>query len=72
LVRLSGIRAASYGQVVTIAIEPESMDELIADCAQIPLSVRAGRGVPLAVPPAAPWTVNDACHAQVAALDEYV
>jgi hypothetical protein len=57
---------------VTIAIEPESMDELIADCAHIPLSLRATSGASLAEPAAVTWTVNDACHAQVAALDEYV
>jgi hypothetical protein len=52
--------------------EPDSIDELIADCAQIPTAVRASRtGTPL--PRLAPaWEVTDGCRAQVADLDEYV
>jgi hypothetical protein len=52
--------------------EADSIDELIADCAQIPPSVRE-------VPQHAPmprstpaWEVTDRNHAQVEALDEYV
>ncbi|SDC49629.1 hypothetical protein SAMN05216174_102345 [Actinokineospora iranica] len=48
------------------------MTELIADCASIPTALRAGpapRQQPRAV---GTWTVNEACHAQVADLDEYV
>jgi hypothetical protein len=56
---------------VTVATEPETLSELIADCALIPDSLRCETAV---VPPAAarPWTVDDTCHAQVADLDEYV
>ncbi|SFQ37046.1 hypothetical protein SAMN05421810_106330 [Amycolatopsis arida] len=52
--------------------EPETLGELIADCAEIPTDLRPG-------PPPAPrstvvepWTVDDACLAQVADLDTYV
>jgi hypothetical protein len=53
-------------------IEADSINDLIADCAQIPPSVRESRGaVPL--PSLAPaWEVTDGCRAQVEGLDEYV
>ncbi|HEU5473960.1 MAG TPA: hypothetical protein VFV67_25215 [Actinophytocola sp.] len=54
------------------APEPESMAELIADCADIPSSLRAERSY-LPLPRAAThWEVDDACLAQVQDLDEYV
>ncbi|MEU3271872.1 hypothetical protein ABZ639_13565 [Saccharomonospora sp. NPDC006951] len=54
---------------MSTATEPETMAELIEDCADIPRPSPA----PLAAPSAAqPWAVSDACHAQVADLDEYV
>nr|WP_198151764.1 hypothetical protein [Kibdelosporangium sp. MJ126-NF4]CEL18765.1 hypothetical protein [Kibdelosporangium sp. MJ126-NF4]CTQ96382.1 hypothetical protein [Kibdelosporangium sp. MJ126-NF4] len=52
--------------------EADSIDELIADCADIPPSVR--QSTP-AMPPqrhAPAWEVTDGCHAQVVDLDEYV
>jgi hypothetical protein len=53
-------------------IEADSIDELINDCAQIPLSVReTRRHAPL--PFSAPkWEVTDGCRAQVEGMDEYV
>ncbi|WP_344867979.1 hypothetical protein [Amycolatopsis ultiminotia] len=55
--------------------EPENLGELIADCAHIP-SALAARTPPVRQLPAPrtpqPWTVDDACHAQVAELDAYV
>ncbi|MET0235607.1 MAG: hypothetical protein ABW224_13260 [Kibdelosporangium sp.] len=52
--------------------EADSIDELIADCAHIPSSVRESS--PHAPSPrlAPDWEVTDGCHAQVADLDEYV
>jgi hypothetical protein len=52
--------------------EADSMDELIADCAEIPPSVRASTQAAL-LPRLAPlWEVTDGCRAQVEGLDEYV
>lgn len=50
--------------------EPDTMDELIADCAAIPSSLMAD---PAVIPRsrAAHWSVDDKCAAQVADLDEY-
>ncbi|MEC3981742.1 hypothetical protein [Amycolatopsis sp. H20-H5] len=56
---------------MSITTEPETLGELIADCASIPPSLRA-ENVPLPREAAAPWTVDDHCHAQVAELDAYV
>ncbi|PRX48515.1 hypothetical protein B0I33_104332 [Prauserella shujinwangii] len=50
--------------------EPETMAELIADCAGIPRPQPPGPRT--AREPAHPWRVDEACHAQVADLDEYV
>ncbi|HET9138719.1 hypothetical protein [Actinophytocola sp.] len=52
--------------------EPESLAELIADCADIPRSLRTEP--PQLPPPRAPlpWEVDDTCLAQVDDLDEYV
>lgn len=56
---------------VSIATEPETMGELIADCADIPRSLRTE--IPRARPGAArTWAVDDDCHAQVAELDLYI
>ncbi|MFC0113099.1 hypothetical protein [Kibdelosporangium aridum] len=52
--------------------EADSIDELIADCADIPPSVRQSPSHP-PLPRLAPsWEVTDKCHAQVEDLDEYV
>jgi hypothetical protein len=52
--------------------EADSIDELIADCAQIPPSVRESSPHP-PLPRLAPaWKVTDGCRAQVEGLDEYV
>jgi hypothetical protein len=56
---------------VNTATEPETLAELISDCADIPADLREQR--PSTPTPPAPrvWTVDDACHSQVAGLDEY-
>jgi hypothetical protein len=52
--------------------EADSIDELIADCAHIPPSVRESSTNP-PLPRLAPaWEVTDGCRAQVEDLDEYV
>ena len=52
--------------------EADSIDELIADCAQIPPSVRECPQHP-PLPRLAPsWEVTEGCHAQVDGLDEFV
>lgn len=51
--------------------EPETLAELIADCALIPPTLRADN-VPQPRVTAPPWQVDEACHAQVAELDAYV
>ncbi|WP_026421432.1 hypothetical protein [Actinokineospora inagensis] len=51
---------------------PDDMGELIADCAAIPPALtRPKPALPIPRTPTR-WTVDDACHAQVADLDEYV
>ncbi|WP_165777730.1 hypothetical protein [Amycolatopsis antarctica] len=57
---------------MSTTIEAETIDELIADCADIPSSLRVETDVPRPVLVALPWSVDDACHAQVADLDLYV
>jgi len=58
---------------VNIATEPETIGELIADCAHLPSELRpAGEGRLPNPRTAQPWSVDDACHAQVADLDAYV
>ncbi|TCO48052.1 hypothetical protein EV192_116105 [Actinocrispum wychmicini] len=52
--------------------EADSIDELIADCAQIPASVRRPPQHPLLPRLAPAWEVTDGCRAQVEGLDEYV
>jgi hypothetical protein len=52
--------------------EPDSIAELIADCAQIPRSVRESPNTPPIPRRAAVWEVTETCRAQVADLDEYV
>ena len=51
--------------------EPETLSELIADCALIPATLQAESRPPVPVT-ARPWAVDEACHAQVAELDAYV
>lgn len=52
-------------------LEPESIGDLIADCADIPpaLTVSAALAGPRA---AEAWTVDEKCVAQVADFDAYV
>ncbi|OAP28192.1 hypothetical protein A4R44_01802 [Amycolatopsis sp. M39] len=61
---------------VNLATEPETLGDLIADCAHLPSALRPERPAGQARLPrprtARPWTVDDACHAQVADLDAYV
>jgi hypothetical protein len=52
--------------------EPDTIAELIADCAQIPTSVRESPSTPPIPRRAAAWEVTDSCRAQVDDLDEYV
>lgn len=53
--------------------EADSIGELIADCADIPPSVRHCPAPGAAAHRLAPaWEVTDGCHAQVDDLDEYV
>jgi hypothetical protein len=52
--------------------DPDSLDELIADCADIPDALCTCH---LPVPPpraATPWEVDETCLAQVIGLDEFV
>jgi hypothetical protein len=52
--------------------EADSIDELIADCAHIPPSVRVSSPHP-PLPRLAPaWEVTDGLRAQVEGLDEFV
>lgn len=60
---------SAYVAHVSTATEPETLAELIADCAEIPRP-EVPRQEQVAA--AAPWKVDDACHARVADLDEYV
>ncbi|MBB3051948.1 hypothetical protein FHS23_002977 [Prauserella isguenensis] len=62
--RTSASRTSAPG-----APEPESLDDLIADCRDIPRPQVPGQRPH---PSARPWNVDDACHAQVAGLDAYV
>ncbi|WP_406628775.1 hypothetical protein [Amycolatopsis sp. WGS_07] len=61
---------------MNLATEPETIGDLIADCAHLPSTLQPGPAAEqarLPLPRAArPWTVDDACHAQVADLDAYV
>ncbi|MBN6041795.1 hypothetical protein [Amycolatopsis sp. 195334CR] len=52
--------------------EPETIGELIADCADLPEQLHACASAPAAPKAAASWTVDERCHAQVAELDVYV
>lgn len=56
---------------MNIVADPESLAELISDCASLPDSVR--HPAPAAEPAGQPavWRVDDACFAQVAGLDNY-
>jgi len=57
--------------IVSTVKDPETWQQLIEDCADIP---RPSDASPSVVPPrAAPrWEVDERCEAQVADLDEYV
>ncbi|MGW7539381.1 hypothetical protein [Amycolatopsis sp. NPDC054798] len=61
---------------MNLATEPETLGDLIADCADLPSALQPERPADQARLPlprtARPWTVDDACHAQVADLDAYV
>ncbi|GAB3502315.1 hypothetical protein FB471_1874 [Amycolatopsis cihanbeyliensis] len=57
---------------VSTVTEPETLGELIADCADIPADLcREQRAMPRPRT-ANPWRVDEACHAQVADLDAYI
>ncbi|WP_409466062.1 hypothetical protein [Amycolatopsis sp. GA6-003] len=59
---------------MNLATEPETIGDLIADCAHLPSTLRPERPSEQDQLPRAarPWAVDDACHAQVADLDAYV
>ena len=57
---------------MNLTTEPETIGELIADCSQIPQDLRRERLPAPRTESARPWSVDDACHAQVADLDAYV
>ncbi|MGX7826935.1 hypothetical protein ACTG9Q_17755 [Actinokineospora sp. 24-640] len=52
-------------------LEPESIGDLIADCADIPSDLLAAADLP-GPRAAATWSVDEKCVAQVADLDAYV
>ncbi|MGH3761894.1 hypothetical protein [Actinophytocola sp.] len=52
--------------------EPQTLAELIADCAAIPVPPQPGDQAFHPLHCAEPWQVDDACYAQVGELDEYV
>jgi hypothetical protein len=56
---------------VTTTTEPETLAELISDCADIPAGLRPERMVAVRPPRPETWTVDEACQAQVAGLDDY-
>ncbi|NIH87854.1 hypothetical protein [Amycolatopsis granulosa] len=51
--------------------EPETIAELIDDCADIPADLRVARASLPRPPAPGNWAVDDACHAQVAGLEDY-
>ncbi|WP_154760367.1 hypothetical protein [Amycolatopsis pithecellobii] len=52
--------------------EPETLAELISDCASIPADLREQRPSTPTPPAPRPWTVDETCHSQVEGLGEYV
>jgi hypothetical protein len=56
---------------VTPTTEPETLAELISDCADIPEGLRLQRMVAARPPTPGNWAVDEACQAQVAGLDDY-
>ncbi|WP_020671465.1 hypothetical protein [Amycolatopsis nigrescens] len=57
---------------MSTTMEPETLGELIADCALIPDSLRTEPQAAPGVPAPRPWQVDDACHAQVADAEAYI
>jgi len=58
---------------MSLVADPESLAELISDCADLPASL-CHPTVPDRLPAwglPAPWQVSDACYAQVDGLDDY-
>ncbi|MDQ0379868.1 hypothetical protein [Amycolatopsis thermophila] len=51
--------------------EPDSLAELIDDCAGIPAELRAPQASAPRPPAPRGWSVDDACHAQVVGLEDY-
>ncbi|GAA3812747.1 MULTISPECIES: hypothetical protein [Amycolatopsis] len=51
--------------------EPETIAELIDDCADIPAELRAAHASAPRPPAPRGWAVDDACHAQVVGLEDY-
>ena len=49
--------------------EPETLAELIDDCAAIPADLREQHHVAPLPPAPLAWAVDETCHSQVAGLD---
>jgi hypothetical protein len=71
VVPLSVVRWSTYVHQVSTP-EAETIDELIADCADLPRALRTAPGNAVPAPRAAGWTVSEACVEQVSDLDDYV
>ncbi|HVW40403.1 MAG TPA: hypothetical protein VHC18_03540 [Amycolatopsis sp.] len=51
--------------------EPENLAELISDCADIPQHLRPQREAAPRPPAPRGWSVDERCHSQVAAWEDY-
>jgi len=56
---------------VNTLTEPETIADLIGDCAHIPAELRATQSGTPRPPAPREWAVDDACHAQVVGLEDY-
>jgi len=63
--------SAAYVRAVNPS-DADTLDELLADCAAIPDSLRAELADRRPVPRPRAWQVDDACFAQVRDIEEYV
>ncbi|GAB3571552.1 hypothetical protein GCM10027445_27020 [Amycolatopsis endophytica] len=51
--------------------EPETIADLIDDCADFPTELRAAQASAPRPPAPRAWSVDDTCHAQVVGLEDY-
>jgi hypothetical protein len=70
-VRLGSTDSAAYVRFVN-PTDADTLDELVADCAAMPDSLRAALATERPVPAPRAWQVDEACLAQVRDIDEYV